>query len=447
MRTVAITVHNTETLEVFVDKHRHHFEVWLAGPLNGRRTLLDHHLTHDDLEAHLEYASSGDLVWRDAARSGIPAEKHQNAIEMEATIEQGTFWDYDDPQLDEMEAIARQAEGLPALSGSNRSVTRHLDSISFLVTDKEAINAAKKRLLGQWTDGVVTLNIGPEHKLGWSCTDQKHPLNVGQRTHGHAPDWWNFAMWSLGLMNREHQCGTHTGVLRVDEQELHLLSGHPNRMADVFQRIGRSAGVAIGEPEPARPRPRRQSRIAGVVTPMLRNLERAIFKRNPVLAERLKHGLPEPDIRAALSRAKVAGAIEPLVQIYSWRNGTALDPKTPMEETSFFPVDIYQFREIEAAIIQLKAINDAALRLRGMFETTEAHDLFSTFEGQFFPLFDNGAGDVIAVDTTPSEGNRVVAIQFESPEPVRQAYRSFEDFVLDAITANNENTNLSCFRT
>lgn len=236
MRTAAITVHNNQRLELFVEKLKDCFEVWVVGPVKGHRVMLDHHLTHDDLEAHLQYARLGDLVWHDAVCSEIPAEKHQNTIQMERTIKQRTFFDYDDPRLDETEALARQAAGLPQWSGTHRSVAKHLDSIALLATDKEGMNEVKKALLGRWTDGVATLTIEPNHKLQWSCTDRQHPLNVGEQVHKHAPNWWNFDMWELGLMNDKHRCGTHVGVLRVDEHEMHLNGRHPHQIAHVFHR-------------------------------------------------------------------------------------------------------------------------------------------------------------------------------------------------------------------
>ncbi len=218
MRTTAITVHNNQTLEVFVEKRKDGFELWMVGPMKANdRAVLDHHLTHDDLEARLVYAKPGDLIWRDAAASEIPTEKHQNAIEGEKTIQQGTFWDFEK---------------------LHQSVGGHFGAIALLPTDRKESNAAKKLLLGRWTDGVATLNIEPNNKLGWSCTDLNHPLNVGEKIDGHAPDWWNFAMWRVALMNDEHKCGTHVGVLRVDERELHIEGvGGLHRLATVFHRV------------------------------------------------------------------------------------------------------------------------------------------------------------------------------------------------------------------
>lgn len=215
MRTAAITIRNNQKLEIFIKKLQRGFEIWVVGPVKGHRIILDHHLTHDNLEARLAYAKASDLDWRDASQSEIPSERHQNAVEMDETVKRGTFLDF---------------------GSLHQSLSGHLSAIGFL-QDKKESNAAAKTLLGEWTDGVVTLSMEPNHKLQWSCTDRQHALNVGEQVHNHTPDWWNFAMWKLALLNSKHQCGTHIGVLRVDEQELHLCTSHPHRIAHVFRRL------------------------------------------------------------------------------------------------------------------------------------------------------------------------------------------------------------------
>jgi hypothetical protein len=251
MRTAAITVYNSQKLEVFVAKLNRGFEVWIVGAIKGRRMILDHHLTHDDLEVHLAYAQPGDLVWREANPSEIPLEKHANAMEMEKTIKRRKFHDYDSPELGDLErAVRRELKKSQALLYDEvgversielgRSVVQHLGSTVFLATGRKELAMARRRLLGKWTDGVVTLDIEADHKLGWTCADKYHSLNVGERVHGHAPDWWNFATWQILLLNNEHSCGTRVGVFRVDEWELHLSGSHPHQIANVFKRIGES---------------------------------------------------------------------------------------------------------------------------------------------------------------------------------------------------------------
>jgi len=141
MRTVAIPIRNTQKVEVFVEKHADYFELWIVGLVKERRMVLSHHLTRGDLETHLEYARPEDLIWRDAERSEIPTEKHQNAIEMEETISRGVFRD--------------------------GGVGTHIDSIAFITKDRKALLSAQKLLLGRWTDGTLTFDLKPEHKLSW----------------------------------------------------------------------------------------------------------------------------------------------------------------------------------------------------------------------------------------------------------------------------------------
>ena len=81
-----------------------------------------------------------------------------------------------------------------------------------------------------------------------------------------------------------------------------------------------------------------------------------------------------------------------------------------------------------------------------MFRGTKARSLFSSFKGQLFPLFRDGASGSMAVDLTPDKRNRVMVVEFESTEPIRQAYATFEKFINDATRANKMDDSLSCFQ-
>ena len=219
MRTFSILVRSNQKFEIFVEKINRGFEIWQVGPIKGHRTVLDHYLTHDDLEAHLEYLHAGDLAWADAARSQIPNEKHLSAIQMEESIKRGTF-------------IDQKTEW-------NKPLAYHFASpVNLIPINRKEWNIAKKAMLGRWTDGVATVDFEPDAKLKWSCpTDKPHPFNSGTRGHGYIPDWWSFASWQLHLMNDEYKIGMRIGVLRVDDHELHVWSeSHPHRLAHIFRR-------------------------------------------------------------------------------------------------------------------------------------------------------------------------------------------------------------------
>ncbi len=222
MRKVTIPVYASKKIELFVEKRKNGFELWAVGIVNGQRVVMDHHLTRDDLEARLEYAWPEDLVWRDTVHSEIPVEKHERTVQMEETIERGVFWD---------------------------GIDSNLASIRSLDKDKKETAAAKKAILGRWTDGVVTFNIEPNKKLQWSCSDPRHWLNGWWQVKGQSPDWWNLSSWELHFMagmNTPQVCGTHAGVLHVDDKELHIRGGHLNRIVHVFRRAKDNESLQIG---------------------------------------------------------------------------------------------------------------------------------------------------------------------------------------------------------
>jgi hypothetical protein len=181
----------------------------------------------------------------------------------------------------------------------------------------------------------------------------------------------------------------------------------------------------------------------------LDQLEAAVIARNPLLATRLRPPLSEAEIKTMLEKAKVIGAALPVVALYSWRNGTIFDQPLMSSKTGFFPAGVYQFIDLERAIQHMKSHDEC------IFASTPS------LAGRYLPVFWNGANNWVALDLRSSKSS-VALIRFfvreaslkdgryepEIPEtgPPREAYRSFEEFIADAIRANRENSPLTCFR-
>lgn len=217
MRNTTFTVRNNQMLEVFTKRHGPGFELWTVGLIKERRSVLSHYLTHDDLEARLAYAEVGDLLWRNATIAEIPNEKHTAAAQWEESLRRGVFVDNDMQQ--------------------RHSVASHFDVINLLPLDRKTWNIAKNVILGKWTDGNASVCFEPQSKLQWSCPmERPHLLNRYARVDGRIPDWWSFASWQLHLMNSEHKCGIRVGVLRVDQNELHLLSDQQDHLSHIMKR-------------------------------------------------------------------------------------------------------------------------------------------------------------------------------------------------------------------
>ena len=169
---------------------------------------------------------------------------------------------------------------------------------------------------------------------------------------------------------------------------------------------------------------------------LLVELERAITKRNPVLAQRLRPGRSEASVRRSLERAGVSGCVKPVVALFSWKNGSNLDPSVPREQVSPFPKSGYflfmplsftvgHFGEFSAYIASNPRMKEVG--------------------GKYFPLFWNGKSGWLAVDLNPAKNSRVVLIESQAENPVLEAFPSFEEFISDAIRANRENNSLRCF--
>jgi hypothetical protein len=166
-------------------------------------------------------------------------------------------------------------------------------------------------------------------------------------------------------------------------------------------------------------------------------LETAVLGRNPLLGKKLQPGLPESKIRRMLSRAKLLGDIQCLVDLYMWKNGTILDPEMADSKTGFFPAPIYHFIELDRAIGDLGFFKEAAVNYPALSEAV----------GRYFPIFWNGSKSWLAVDLKPSCRNRIIhVVDCRSDQPFREAYHSFEEFINDVIKANDENIPLAGLR-
>src|SRR4051812_12899937 len=80
---------------------------------------------------------------------------------------------------------------------------------------------------------------------------------------------------------------------------------------------------------------------------LLEKLETAIRLRNPQLAEWLLPGIPETKIRKILQRSKVCGIIDPIVSLYSWKNGVSGKPGVTMADVSLFPKARYTVSSLD----------------------------------------------------------------------------------------------------
>ena len=169
---------------------------------------------------------------------------------------------------------------------------------------------------------------------------------------------------------------------------------------------------------------------------LLERFEQALRQRNPILVDRLEPGLAESRVRRMLQRSKVEGAIEPIVQLFTWKNGSRIDPSMAAQHISPFPYSDYMLMDLEMMIVDFQGFREGALY----------HARMNELVGRYFPIFWNGSACYLAVDLDAAKDNRVVSVDIDASQVVRSAYGSFDEFLKDAIRANETNDKLTCFK-
>jgi len=158
--------------------------------------------------------------------------------------------------------------------------------------------------------------------------------------------------------------------------------------------------------------------------------EHAIRARNPVLAGKLQPGLAEAKIRKKLQRAGVEGDIEPIVELFAWKDGSHLDG-SENESESPFPGSNYIFSDFDMMTAHFKQFKEFAA----------FHTRYAKVAGRFYPIFWNGSTLWVALDLFQG---RVVLINGDDENPVREVCESFESFIREAIKANENGKPMDC---
>jgi hypothetical protein len=192
---------------------------------------------------------------------------------------------------------------------------------------------------------------------------------------------------------------------------------------------------------------------------LIQQLEAAVLRRNPGIAAAFQPGLPPEQIRKDLKRAGIRGDVEPLVELYCWRNGAKSFKESEAYEQGFAPpvistldqahidfmrglghkfdphkrlYDAYNFSEFQGGLWHVKHWK----------KFSRTNPKLVGLVGRYFPFMANKAGDSIALDVHPEAHHRVVIVTKDND--VCEAYDSFEEFLKDLIHANETGELLAC---
>jgi hypothetical protein len=163
---------------------------------------------------------------------------------------------------------------------------------------------------------------------------------------------------------------------------------------------------------------------------LIHKLEVAVLQRNPALAESLQPGLPVERIKKELKRAGIMAATDPLIELYSWHNGTVLHGYSNTFEAGykagFIPPAMSQISDLEmialgsaATALQREVKCDIGIKSYHFIELKRAiqfakgyngyakyNPRLSVLEGRYFPILWDGSDRQIALDIEPSGHHR-----------------------------------------
>lgn len=166
-------------------------------------------------------------------------------------------------------------------------------------------------------------------------------------------------------------------------------------------------------------------------TDILAKLDAAIRARDPRLAQQLRPGL---DHDAIARRTKnMIGEVEPLFELYGWHDGTEAlrysegsAPQMSLLELSIVPEQLCILQDLEGTLATFDAWQEIARYHRRVEEAV----------GRYFPFLWDSSDTWFTIDLKPSMKGRIVYFELQNDIPFKEAYSTFDEFLLDVLRAN-----------
>lgn len=171
-------------------------------------------------------------------------------------------------------------------------------------------------------------------------------------------------------------------------------------------------------------------------TELLQEFERVLRKANPSKADRLLPGLPRSKVQKMLNKNGIQGCVEPILGLFSWRNGTRGEAYITEEEVSIIPFSKFFLPRLDLMIADFCSFP----------EIVRYQSRYRELVGRYFPILWDGSVNYISIDLESQSVGRVAIIERDAPALVREAYPSFTEFVSDVVVATQNNRRLSCFQ-
>jgi len=193
---------------------------------------------------------------------------------------------------------------------------------------------------------------------------------------------------------------------------------------------------------------------------LLQRLELGLVRRNPGIAPKLQPGLPPDSIKQQLKRAGIKkGNVDPIVALYAWHDGYQnVGNESEAGRLGFAPPTVSPVPQAHIEhLLNCGLKVDPNSKIYGEFKWINLSYViwhlkhwkkwspkvprYAILLGRAVPFLVKG-DQTLAFDTDTSANGRIISIQDDKVKgepPLREAYASFEAFLLDAIRANETN--------
>jgi len=172
---------------------------------------------------------------------------------------------------------------------------------------------------------------------------------------------------------------------------------------------------------------------------LLEELSSLVSERYPVLDSYFNKGLSRDEVLRKMKKYKMSVPFEPLVTLYTWRNGVELQRKPDLLKNGSPHLsrtcEGFLYGNIVREIFQMVDLDYGFSGYKGFIEGDKETQKAAN---RMFPFLNDFRGRRFLLDTNADSEYMVKYMDVSLEKPIRDAYKSLDDFLLAVIKSHLE---------